>query len=75
MSHSTTKPTKRHVRTAKTQISLGIRPVTSVFAVRSMGMFLHADSQHFDQTGRMPRLIWVFAERKGHSGFVMRRLK
>ena len=25
--------------------------------------FLHADSQDSDQTGRMPRLIWVFAER------------
>ena len=29
-----TKPTKWHVRQAKTQISLGIRPVWSVFAVR-----------------------------------------
>ena len=25
--------------------------------------FLHADSEDFDQTGRMPRLIWVFAGR------------
>ena len=25
--------------------------------------FLHADSQDSDQTGRMPRLIWVFAGR------------
>ena len=32
-----TKPTKWHVRPAKTQISLGIRPVWSVFAVHSMG--------------------------------------
>ena len=24
--------------------------------------FLHADSEDSDQTGRMPRLIWVFAE-------------
>ena len=24
--------------------------------------FLHADSEDADQTGRMPRLIWVFAE-------------
>ena len=29
-----TKPTKWHVRPAKTQISLGIHPVWSVFAVR-----------------------------------------
>ena len=37
--------------------------------------FLHADSEDSDQTGQMPRLIWVFA---GHTcyfvGFVMRRL-
>ena len=32
-----TKPTKWHVRPAKTQISLGICPVWSVFAERSMG--------------------------------------
>ena len=34
MSGRTTKPTKRHVRPAKTQISLGIHPVWSVFVVR-----------------------------------------
>ena len=34
MSCLVTKPTKWHVRPAKTQISLGIRPVWSVFAVR-----------------------------------------
>ena len=34
MSRLTTKPTKWHVRPAKTQISLCIRPVWSVFAVR-----------------------------------------
>ena len=39
-------------------------------------MFLHADSEDFDQTGRMPRLIWVFAARTCHLvGFMMRRLK
>ena len=38
-------------------------------------MFLHADSEDSDQTGRMPRLIRVFAWRKCHFvGFVMRRL-
>ena len=37
--------------------------------------FLHADSEDPDQTGRMPRLIWVFAGRPNHFvGFVMRRL-
>ena len=34
LSHRMTKPTKWHVRPVKTQISLGIRPVWSVFAVR-----------------------------------------
>ena len=39
-------------------------------------MFLHADSEDSDQTGRMPRLIRVFARRKCHFvGFVMRCLK
>ena len=38
-------------------------------------MFLHADSEDSDQTGRMPRLICVFTWRSGHfAGFVMRRL-
>ena len=33
--------------------------------------FLHADSEDSDQTGRMPRLIWVFAGRTCHFvGFV-----
>ena len=37
--------------------------------------FLHADSEDCDQTGRMPRLIWVFAGRTDHCvGFVIRRL-
>ena len=34
--------------------------------------FLHADSEDSDQTGGIPRLIWVFAERTCHFvGFVM----
>ena len=37
--------------------------------------FLHADSEDSDQTGRMPRLIWVFAGRTCHFvGFVLCRL-
>ena len=36
---------------------------------------LHAECKDSDQTGRMPRLIWVFAGRTYHFvGFVMRRL-
>ena len=38
-------------------------------------MFLHVDSEDSDQTGWMPRLIWVLAGRTGHfAGFIMRWL-
>ena len=61
-----TKPTKWQVRPAKTQFSLGIRPVwseSSLTAWRKLGsLATHwAHSEDSDQTGRMPRLIWVFA--------------
>ena len=63
-----TKPTKWHVRPAKTQISLGIRPVWSESLLCAQWVakdpsFLHADSKDSDQTRRMPRLILVFAGR------------
>ena len=49
----------------KTQISLGSCPVWSVFAVRIKKPWSLAShwghSQDSDQTGQMPRLIWVFA--------------
>ena len=53
------------VRPAKTQISLRIRPVwseSSLSVWRSTEPFAThwAHSKNFDQTGRMPRLIWVF---------------
>ena len=56
------------VRPAKTQIGLGIRPVWSeslLSAWRNLGsLATHwAHSEDFDQTGRTPRLIWVFAGR------------
>ena len=56
------------VRPAKTQISLGIRPVwseSSLSAWRKLeSLATHwAHSENCDQTGRMPRLIWVFAGR------------
>ena len=79
MSHLVTKPTKWHVRPAKTQISLGIRPVwseSSLSAWRKLGsLATHwAHSEDSDQTGRMPRLIWVFAGRTCQVvGFVTRR--
>ena len=53
---------------AKTQISLGIRPVwlesslSAQWVARDPG-FLHADSDDSDQTGQMPRLVCVFAGR------------
>ena len=63
-----TKLTKWHARPAKTQISLGIRPVwseSSLSAWRKLGSLATrwADSEDIDQTGRMSRLIWVFAGR------------
>ena len=66
MSHLMTKPTKWHVRPAKTQISLAIRSVwseSSLSAWRKLGsLATHwAHSEDSDQTGQMPRLIWVFA--------------
>ena len=80
MSHLMTKPTKWHVRPAKTQISLGIHPVWSESSLCALWVakdpsFLHADSEDSDQTGRMPRLIWVFTGRTCHFvGFVTMRL-
>ena len=69
LSRDMTKPTKWHVRQAKTQISLGIRPVwseSSLSAWRKLGSLATywVHSEDSDQMGRMPRLIWVFA---GHT--------
>ena len=68
LSRIRTKPTKWHVHPAKTQISLGIRPVwsgSSLSAWRKLGSLVThwAHSEDSDQIGRMPRLIWVFAGR------------
>ena len=72
MSRFMTKPTKWPLRPAKTRISLGIRPDWS----DSLLCTHWVDSEDSDQTGRMPRLIWVFAGGTGHFvGFVMRWLK
>ena len=62
------KTNKVTVRPAKIQISLGIRPVWSESSLCAQWVakdpsVLHADSEDSDQTGRMPRLIWVFAGR------------
>ena len=80
LSQRMTKPTKWHVRPANTQISLGIRPVWSESSLCAQRVskdlnFLHADSEDSDQTGRVPRLIRVFAGRTCHFiGFVIRWL-
>ena len=63
-----TKPTKWHVRPAKTQICLGFCPVWSeslLSAWRKLGSLATqwAHSKDSDQTGQMPRLIWDFAGR------------
>ena len=76
-----TKPTKWHVRPAKTQISLGFRPVWSESLLSAWGKLgslatYWVHSEDSDLTGRKPRLIWVFAGRTCHFvGFVMRWLK
>ena len=68
LSSDMTKPTKWPVRQAKTRISLGIRPVWSESSMCAQWVakdpsFLHAVSENSDQTGRMHRLIWIFAGR------------
>ena len=62
------KTIKVSVRPAKTQISLGIRPVwsaSSLSAWRKLGSSAAhwVQSEDSDQTGRMPRLNWVFTGR------------
>ena len=80
LSRLMTKPTKWHMHPAKTQISLGVRPVWSeslLSAWRKLGSLATywAHSKDSDQTRRMPRLIWVFTGSRCHFvGFVMRRL-
>ena len=61
------------MRPAKTQISLGIRPVWSESSLCTQWVakgpsFLHADSENSDQTWRMPRLICL---RWAHTHFVV----
>ena len=68
MSRGLKKTNKISMRPAKTQISLGNRPVWSESSLCAKWeakdrSFLQADSEDSDQTGRMPRLIWVFAGR------------
>ena len=64
ITHLMTKPTKWHVRPAKTQISLGIHPVWSESSLSTHWVakdpsFLHTDSEDSDQTGRKLSLRWA----------------
>ena len=74
--HDKTK-TKWHVRPVKTQIILGIcrvwsEPLLCAQWVAKDPCFLQMDSKVSDQTGWMPRLIWVFTGCTGHFvGFVV----
>ena len=65
MSRHTIKPTKWHVHPAKTQIS-PVESESSLPSWRNIGPlttnWVHREDS--DQTGRMPKLIWVFA---GHT--------
>ena len=64
------KTNKVSVRPAKTQISLGIRPdwsESSLSAWRKLATHW-AHSEDSDQTGRVPRLIWVLA---GHTATLL----
>ena len=75
-----TKPKNWPVHPAKTQISLGIRPVWSVSSLSAWrkhgSLATHwVHSKDSDQTGRMPRLTWAFARRTCHFvDFVMLQL-
>ena len=66
---------------AQQRLSLGIRLVWSESSLspwRKLVSLATRYSEDSDQTGRMPRLIWVFGGRTVRShfvGFVMRRLK
>ena len=74
------KTNKMTGRPATTQISLGIHLVWWESSLCTQWVakdprFLHADNKDSDQTGQMPRLIWVFSRHTFHFvGFVMRRL-
>ena len=67
MSHDMTKPTKWVCAQQGLRSAWASAQSDQVFAcaqwVAKDPSFLHADSEDSDQTGRMPRLIWVFAGR------------
>ena len=67
MSHDMTKPTKwvcaqRRLRSAWAFGQSDQSLLCAQWVAKDLS-FLHVDSKDSDQTGRMPRLIWVFAVR------------
>ena len=67
MSHNMTKPTKwacaqRRLRSAWASAQSDQSSLCAQWVAKDP-RFLHADSEDSHQTGRMPRLIWVFAGR------------
>ena len=80
MSHLMTKPTKWlcaqwRLRSAWACAQSHQSSLCAQWLVAKDQNFLHADSEDSDQTGQIPRLIWVFAGRTCHFvAFVMRRL-
>ena len=67
MSHDMTKPTKwvcaqRRLRSAWASAQFDQSSLCAQWVAEGP-RFLHADSEDSDQTGWMPRLIWVFAGR------------
>ena len=67
MIHDMTKPTKwvcaqRRLRSAWASAQSDQSSLCAQWVAKDP-WFLHADSKDSDQTGRMPRLIWVFAGR------------
>ena len=78
MSRLTTQPTKwlcaqRRLRSAWASAQSDQSSLCAQSVAKDPS-FLHADNEDSDQTGRIPRLIWVFAGHTCHFvGFVMRR--
>ena len=57
--------TKRKLRSAWTSAQSGQSSLGAQWVAKDP-RFLHEDSEDSDQTGRMPRLIWVFVGRTCH---------
>ena len=80
MSHLVTKPTKwlcaqRRLRSAWASVQSDQSSLCGKWVAKDPS-FLHVDSDDSDQTGRMPKLIWVFTGCTCYFvGFVVRRLK